>query len=49
MLHCVCLLGPMVYATCYCPVSRKDIVNELGFAGKLTLGETGELKRVRVH
>jgi len=32
----VCLVGPMVYATCYCPISQKDIVNELGFAGTLT-------------
>jgi len=38
----------MVYATCYCPLSQKDVVNELGFAGKLLLGETVELKRLKM-
>jgi len=32
----VYLVGPMVYATCYCPISQKDTVNELGFAGKVS-------------
>jgi len=27
----------MVYATCYCPVSQKNVVDELGFAGKFLL------------
>jgi len=33
----LCFTGPMVYATCYCPVSKKNIVNELGFAGMLSV------------
>jgi len=34
-LYGVYFIGPMVYAICYCPISQKDIVNELGFAGQL--------------
>jgi len=36
-LHIVIFIGPMVYATCYCPVSQKNVMDELGFAGKLFL------------
>jgi len=32
-----CILGPMVYATCFCAISLKNLVKELGFAGKLSL------------
>lgn len=27
------VLGPMVYGICYCPLSKKDTIKALGFAG----------------
>lgn len=38
------VLGPMVYGICYCPLSKKDELADLGFAGKYTLSiESGVL------
>lgn len=31
------VLGPMVYGICYCPLSKKDELADLGFAGMSTL------------
>jgi ribonuclease H2 subunit A len=33
------VLGPMVYGTCYCPLSRTDSVKALGVADSKTLKE----------
>eukprot|EP00833_Pecoramyces_ruminatium_P006635 jgi/Orpsp1_1/1180667/evm.model.c7180000074257.1 len=33
------VFGPMVYATCYCPISKIDTLNSLGFADSKTLTE----------
>ncbi|XP_071948631.1 ribonuclease H2 subunit A-like [Antedon mediterranea] len=33
------VLGPMVYGICYCPVSKKDKLKEMGFADSKTLSE----------
>jgi ribonuclease H2 subunit A len=33
------VLGPMVYGTCYCPISQKDILATIGFADSKTLSE----------
>ena len=30
------VLGPMVYGTCYCPISKLDELIKMGFAGKST-------------
>ena len=28
------VVGPMVYGTCFCPVSRKEEVQQMGVAGE---------------
>lgn len=33
------VFGPMVYATCYCPISKIETLNSLGFADSKTLNE----------
>ncbi|ORY72314.1 ribonuclease H2, subunit A [Neocallimastix californiae] len=33
------VFGPMVYATCYCPISKIETLNSLGFADSKTLKE----------
>jgi len=31
----LCFIGPMVYGACYCPVSMKDQLKDMGFAGMI--------------
>ncbi|CAG8458747.1 9945_t:CDS:2 [Ambispora gerdemannii] len=42
------VLGPMVYGVCYCPLSEKDNIKELGFADSKTLNEVTRESLIKV-
>ena len=39
MIDCFIFIGPMVYGVCYCPISKSELLKDLGCADSKSLTE----------